>query len=72
MYLHFNEALLEDFKIICKNYVKYHSLEHLDPKFIERFYKKILHNDFCLDSTANDPFMSKNPLQDDNPEQFND
>lgn len=39
-------ALLEDFKIVCKNFVKYHCLEHMDVKFLEKFYKKVIFNDF--------------------------
>mgnify|MGYP006869353641 FL=1 len=39
-------ALLEDFKFVCKNFVKYRCLEHLDMKFLEKFYKKVIFNDF--------------------------
>ena len=37
--------------------MKYHCLEHLDPKFVEKFYKKIIHNEFCADTP--DPFKNK-------------
>ncbi len=52
MYINLNNlALLEDFKIVCKNFVKYHCLEHMDMKFLEKFYKKVIFNDFSAASS---------------------
>lgn len=37
--------------MVCKNFVKYHCLEHMDVKFLEKFYRKVIFNDFSVGGT---------------------
>jgi hypothetical protein len=42
--------------------VKYHCLEHLDVKFLEKFYKKVIYNEYSSDTPESYKASLQNPI----------